>query len=98
MNPWFGLHLPLYTFPDTPPERLFDRVVAQAKAAESAGFSLVTVVDHLYQITGAGAETERMLEGWSRLKALARETSRVRSRTLRRRRTCPNPRRRRRLR
>ena len=34
---WFGLHLPSYTFPDTPPERLFDRVVEQARAAEEAG-------------------------------------------------------------
>lgn len=82
MKPWFGLHLPLYTFPDTPPEQLFDRVVAQAKAAESAGFSLVTVMDHLYQIAGVGAETEPMLEGWSTLNALARETSRVRLGTL----------------
>jgi F420-dependent oxidoreductase-like protein len=82
MKPWFGLHLPLYTFPDTPPERLFDRVVAQAKAAESAGFSLVTVMDHLYQIGGVGAETEPMLEGWSTLNALARETTKVRLGTL----------------
>ena len=82
MKPWFGLHLPLYTFPDTPPERLFDRVVAQARAAESAGFNLVTVMDHLYQIAGVGAETEPMLEGWSTLNALARETSRVRLGTL----------------
>ena len=82
MKPWFGLHLPLYTFPDTPPEQLFDRIVAQARAAESAGFNLVTVMDHLYQIAGVGAETEPMLEGWSTLNALARETSRVRLGTL----------------
>jgi F420-dependent oxidoreductase-like protein len=82
MKPWFGLHLPLYTFPDTPPEQLFDRVVAQAKAAESAGFTLVTVMDHLYQIAGVGAETEPMLEGWSTLNALARETTTVRLGTL----------------
>lgn len=82
MTPWFGLHLPSYSFPDTPPERLFDRVVEQAQAAEEAGFGLVTVMDHLYQIGGVGAETEPMLEGWSVLNALARETSRVRLGTL----------------
>jgi F420-dependent oxidoreductase-like protein len=82
MKPWFGLHLPLYTFPDTPPERIFDRVLEQAHAAESAGFSLVTVMDHLYQIAGVGAETEPMLEGWSTLNALARETTKVRLGTL----------------
>ena len=38
MSVWFGLHLPSYTHPDTPPERLFDRVVEQAQAAEAAGF------------------------------------------------------------
>jgi len=82
MTPWFGLHLPLYTFPDTPDDQLFDRIVDQAHAAEAAGFSLVTVMDHLYQISGVGAETEPMLEGWSVLSALARETRTVRLGTL----------------
>jgi F420-dependent oxidoreductase-like protein len=82
MRPWFGLHLPDYTFPDTPTERLFDRVVEQARAAEAAGFSLVTVMDHLYQIKGVGPVTEPMLEGWSTLAALARETTSVRLGTL----------------
>ncbi len=82
MSVWFGLHLPSYTHPDTPPERLFDRVVEQAKAAEAAGFDVVTVMDHLYQIQGIGGPDEPMLEGWSVLAALARETTRVRLGTL----------------
>ena len=82
MSVWFGLHLPHYTHPDTPPEQLFDRVVEQAKAAESAGFDVVTVMDHLYQIAGVGTPEEPTLEGWSVLAALARETSRVRLGTL----------------
>jgi F420-dependent oxidoreductase-like protein len=82
MKPWFGLHLPSYTFPDSPPERLFDRIVEEARAAEDAGFSLVTVMDHLNQIPGVGQQTEPMLEGWSTLAALARETRRVRLATL----------------
>ncbi len=82
MRPWFGLHLPSYTFADTPPERLFDRIVEQARAAEEAGFSLVTVMDHLYQIQGVGPVTDPMLEGWSVLSALARETKTVRLGTL----------------
>jgi F420-dependent oxidoreductase-like protein len=82
MSVWFGLHLPSYTHPDTPPERLFDRVVEQARAAEDAGFSLVTVMDHLYQIRGVGQVDEPMLEAWSTLAALARETTRVRLGTL----------------
>ena len=81
-TPWFGLHLPNYTFPGTPPEQLFDRVVEQARAAEDAGFGLVTVMDHMNQIPGIGPQTDPMLEGWSVLSALARETSRVRLGTL----------------
>src|SRR5499427_8148384 len=81
-TPWFGLHLPLYSFADTPPEGIFDRVVAQARAAEAAGFGLVTVMDHLNQIPGIGRQDEPMLEAWSVLAALARETKRVRLSTL----------------
>ena len=82
MKPWFGLHLPYYTSTDAPDKGLFDRVVEQARAAEQAGFSLVTVMDHLYQIPGVGPVTDPMLEGWSVLAALSRETSRVRLGTL----------------
>jgi F420-dependent oxidoreductase-like protein len=82
MKPWFGLHLPLYTFPDTSPAELFDRVVEQAQAADLNGFHLVTVMDHLYQITGVGQEDEPMLEAYSALNALARETTNVRLGTL----------------
>jgi len=82
MSIWFGLHLPSYTHPDAPPEQLFDRVVEQARAAEAAGFDLVTVMDHLYQIAGIGGPEEPMLEGWLTLAAIARETRRVRLGTL----------------
>src|SRR4029079_17331377 len=98
MRVWFGFHLPSSTHPDTAPEHLFDRVVEQAQAAEEAGFDLVTVMDHLYQINGigqvaqpilegwlttaAGGTREPMLEGWLTLAALARETRRVRLGTL----------------
>ena len=82
MKPWFGLHLPNYTFPGTPPERLFDRVAELATAAEDAGFELVTVMDHFYQIRGIGPETDPMLEAYSTLAALSQRTSRVRLGTL----------------
>ena len=65
LKPWFGLHLPVYTSPGASSAQLFDRVVEQAQAAESNGFGLVTVMDHLYQIGGVGSEDEPMLEGWS---------------------------------
>ena len=78
MTPWFSLHLPSYTFPDSPPERLFDRIVEQARAAEAAGFRQITVMDHLNQIPGIGPQTDPMLESASTLAALARETKTVR--------------------
>ncbi|MFL5750773.1 MAG: LLM class F420-dependent oxidoreductase, partial [Chloroflexota bacterium] len=82
MSVWFGYHIPSFTHPDTPPARLFERVVDQARAAEEAGFGLVSVMDHLYQIAPVGQPDEPMLEGWITLGALARETSRVRLGTL----------------
>ena len=82
MNPLFGFHMPKYTFPEVPNERLFDRVVEQAKAAEQAGFDLVTVMDHFYQIRGIGSETEPMLEAYTTLGALAANTARVKLGTL----------------
>src|SRR5207237_387258 len=48
----FGFHMPNFTHPGVPDERLFERVVEQARAAEAAGFDLVTVMDHFYQIAG----------------------------------------------
>lgn len=70
--------MPTFIFPDTPPERLFDKVVEGAKLAENLGFRQVTVMDHLYQIPGVGSVDEPMLEAYSVLSALARETNRVR--------------------
>jgi F420-dependent oxidoreductase-like protein len=82
MNAFFGFHMPTFTFPGVPPDRLFDRVAENAKAAEKAGFDLVTVMDHLYQIRGIGPETEPMMEAYTTLSALATQTSRVKLGTL----------------
>ena len=82
MSPIFGYHMPSYSFPDTPGERLFERVVDLATAAERAGFDMVTVMDHFYQIPGLGPETAPMLEAYTTLGALAARTSRVRLGTL----------------
>jgi F420-dependent oxidoreductase-like protein len=78
MPVWFGYHMPTYTFPGVPPSGLFDHVATLAGAAEEAGFSLVTVMDHFYQIVGVGPETDPMLEAYSTLGALSQRTSRVR--------------------
>ena len=74
--------MPNFTFPGLPREGLFGRVVENAKAAEAAGFDLVTVMDHFYQIGPIGPETEPMLEAYTTLAALAANTSRVQLGTL----------------
>ena len=79
---WFGYHMPSFTFPGVPPAGIFEHVVGLAQAAESAGFALITVMDHFYQIRGIGPETEPMLESYSVLSALAARTSRARLGTL----------------
>ena len=82
MSAFFGFHMPTFTFPGVPNDRMFDRVAENAKAAEAAGFDLVTVMDHLYQIRGIGPETEPMMEAYTTLSALATQTSRVKLGTL----------------
>jgi F420-dependent oxidoreductase-like protein len=82
MTALFGFHMPNFTFPGVPDDRLFDRVVKNAKSAEDAGFDLVTVMDHFYQIRGIGPETEPMMEAYTTLSALATQTSRVKLGTL----------------
>jgi len=53
--------MPNYTFSGVPNEGLFDRVVHR-RGRRGAGFDLVTVMDHFYQIRGIGPETDPMLE------------------------------------
>jgi F420-dependent oxidoreductase-like protein len=78
----FGFHMPNYTFPGIPDDLLFDHLVKQAQAAEAAGFDLVTVMDHFYQIRGVGPETAPMLEAYTALGAIAARTTRVKLGTL----------------
>ena len=80
--PFFSYHMPSFTFPGVPKENLFDHVAELARSAESAGFEQVTVMDHFYQIGGIGPEEEPMLEGYTALAAIARETRTVRLGTM----------------
>jgi F420-dependent oxidoreductase-like protein len=82
MAAFFGFHMPNYTYPGVPQDRLFDHVVEQARAAEAAGFDLVTVMDHFYQIRGVGPETDPMLEAYTALAGIAARTSKVKVGTL----------------
>lgn len=82
MAVFFGFHMPNYTYPAVSDDKLFDHVVAQAQAAEKAGFDMVTVMDHFYQIRGVGPETNSMLEAYTTLAGIAARTSRVKLGTL----------------
>jgi len=73
-----GYQIPNFTYPDTRPDEIFDKVVAQAKAAEAAGYDRVMVMDHFYQLPGIGAPEEPMFECYSMLSALAQHTETVR--------------------
>ena len=73
-----GYQIPNFTYPDTGPAGLFDVIARQAREADSSGFDTVLVMDHFYQLPMLGAPEEYMLECYSLLSALARETSNVR--------------------
>lgn len=73
-----GYQIPNFTYPNTSNEDIFGVVVAQAKAAEAAGFDRIFVMDHFYQLPGLGAPEEPMFECYTMLSALAQHTSSAR--------------------
>jgi alkanesulfonate monooxygenase SsuD/methylene tetrahydromethanopterin reductase-like flavin-dependent oxidoreductase (luciferase family) len=73
-----GYQIPNFTYPGVAPADIFGNVVAQAKAAEAAGYDRVFVMDHFYQLPGIGAPEEPMFECYGMLSALAQHTERVR--------------------
>ncbi len=75
--PFFGYHMPNFTFEGVEPAELFSHVASLAQTAEEAGFDMVSVMDHFYQIRGVGEETEPMLEAYTTLGALSQRTSKV---------------------
>lgn len=74
---FFGLHLPNYTFEGVADAGIFEHVAGLAGAAEAAGFELLTVMDHFYQIGGVGPETNAMFEAVSMLSAIAARTAHI---------------------
>ena len=70
--------IPNFSYPDTRPEQIFDKVISQAKAAEEAGFDRVMVMDHFYQLPMLGAPDEPMFECYAMLSAIAQHTKHVR--------------------
>jgi F420-dependent oxidoreductase-like protein len=73
-----GYQIPNFTYPGVDEAALFDVVARQAREADSSGFDTVLVMDHFYQLPQLGSPDQFMLECYSLLSALARETSSVR--------------------
>jgi alkanesulfonate monooxygenase len=71
-----GLHLPDLTWPGGP-ERLGSQLSDVAQTAEGAGFELLTVMDHLWQIGVIGPPEHEMLEAYTTLGFLAARTNRI---------------------
>jgi F420-dependent oxidoreductase-like protein len=73
-----GYQIPNFTYPGVGPGELFDVIAAQAAAADGAGFDTVLLMDHFYQLPHIGPPDHYMLECYTTLAALARETTTVR--------------------
>ena len=77
-----GLQIPNFTYPDTEPGDLFEKVAAVAVAAEDAGADTVMVMDHFYQLAMMGPPELEMFEAYTLLGALAARTDTVKLGTL----------------
>jgi F420-dependent oxidoreductase-like protein len=72
-----GVHYANFTHPAWE-QRLTDRLVATARAAEAGGAELFTVMDHWFQMEELGGPDEPMLEAYTTLGMIAGVTERVR--------------------
>ncbi|MDP1793079.1 MAG: LLM class F420-dependent oxidoreductase [Acidimicrobiales bacterium] len=73
-----GYQIPNFTYAGVDQAGLFEAVAAQAKAADASGFDTVFLMDHFYQLPMLGPPENYMLECYTTLGALARETKNVR--------------------
>ena len=71
-----GFHIVNFTLPGGPAE-LGDTLARTARAAEEIGADNLSVMDHYFQLEGAGGATQPMLEGYTTLGFLAGNTSTV---------------------
>ncbi len=77
INTRLGLQVPSFTYPDGDPATIFETTVAQAQAAERAGYDSFWVMDHFYQLPGLGTPDEPMLEAYTILAGVAARTSTI---------------------
>ncbi|MBZ5738965.1 LLM class F420-dependent oxidoreductase [Nocardioides mangrovi] len=72
-----GIHYANFTHPDWQ-TRLADRLTETARVADQGGVSMLTVMDHYFQMEQLGGPPEPMLEGYTTLGYLAGQTENVR--------------------
>ena len=83
-----GLHIANFTWPGGAPQ-LAPTLARIATTTEDAGFTAITVMDHLWQIGVIGPPEDEMLEAYTTLGFLAAHTKRVRAAHARHRRHVP---------
>lgn len=71
-----GLHLSNFTYPDGP-KKLAADLAAIATTAEDVGFTKLSVMDHLWQISVVGPPERDMLEAYTVLGFLAGKTTKI---------------------
>jgi F420-dependent oxidoreductase-like protein len=71
------LHLPNFNYPGVGAEAVFAKLVDIATAAEEAGFTSLSVMDHYHQIPPVGPPERWMFEGNTMLAGLAARTSTI---------------------
>jgi F420-dependent oxidoreductase-like protein len=71
------LHLPNFNYPGVGPEQEFEKLVEIVTAAERAGFTSVSLMDHLHQIPPVGPPQNYMFDGSTMLAGLAARTSTI---------------------
>ncbi|MEO9323922.1 LLM class F420-dependent oxidoreductase [Nocardioides sp. C4-1] len=72
-----GVHYANFSHPDWA-DRLEERLTETARVADEGGVSLLTLMDHWFQMEEMGGPSEPMLEGYTTLGYLAAVTERVR--------------------
>ncbi len=73
----FGIHIVSFDYPDAP-DSIAPTLIRAVQAAEAAGASSLSVMDHFFQMEQAGAAEQPMLEGYTTLGFLAAHTTTAR--------------------
>ena len=71
------LHLPNFNYPGVGPDAVFQKLVEIARAAEQAGFTSVSLMDHYHQIPPVGPPQNWMFDGSTMLAGIAARTETI---------------------